>query len=311
MVFKFIVRFFKYLFSSLKKDASLQHKEEKIEKKEIGDILDEEVLEGQEGKAEGEIENENLQTLILSNELIPYLGSFISSVRLYLKTKEDKYIDGAQEKFHNISKPFKKIVGSWREIKKEVQEAVKILKKVIEKDSKMKEEVHKENKIMHQEYKNLTRSNKKGEDLDQDKKEAIIKNKIELLREQLALLNEHSEHSKQLLEFKEGMLENVEPLLKKAEKVENKIDEHQKKWKKFYRLLKKILSFLKREENYAKQFAASEEKQKEITLIGLAIDKKMYQLVKNKKTLDKEYDSFLIKEEIAQQKGDEELPEAA
>ena len=71
------------------------------------------------------------------------------------------------------------------------------------------------------------------------------------------------------------------------------------------------MSFFKKEEELNKTILASEEELTKLLAASEDIDKKTYKLIENKELLDKEYKSLLLKEEISQQKGGEEVPEAA
>ncbi len=311
MVFKLLTRFVKYLFSSLKKDAALQHREEGIVKKEEKTALNETILEEKERKNANKIQNENLQILSLNDKLIPNLGYFIASINLYLKTKDVKYTAGAQGRFHYISDEFRKSLEIWKRVYNNFKTSEEQFEKIVGKESKARNELQEENRILHKEYRNLTRSNRRGEDLDQVKKEAFIKRKMDLLRRHLALLDESSENSKQLLILTKKRLNETKSLVKRAGEIEQKVNEHQKSWKLFFKLLNEMLSFFRKEEKFSQYIVTSEKEEKTHLNINLAIENSIFKIIKEKEILDKEYKQLLIQEEVHQQKGDEEIPLAA
>jgi hypothetical protein len=312
MVFKWVIKFLKYLSSALKKDATLQHKEEKVVAKEKNILLDEIIRRVKEKKGIKKITNESLQVLTLSEETIPFLESFIANIQLYLKLKEEKYTHNAKEKFNYVLEQYNLLIEHWKKILDKLSESVKNLQKILDKgDEETKHKLGEENKTLHREYQNLTKSAKKGANLDQTEKEAIIKKKMDLLRNHLVLLDKHKAHSENILKFNKNHHEKVKSLLDAAEKLNQKIHQHQKNWKAFLKLLKKVLSFLKQEESLCKEILASEEELNKILAEGQEIEKKINALIKKKEIQDKVYKSFLIKEEVAQQKGDGEIPKAA
>jgi hypothetical protein len=312
MVFKLVIRFLKYLFSSLKKDASFQHKEEKVEKKEKRRTLNEFVIKKKEAKQNKKIHNDLLQITVLSEELIPKLGNFLAQLKLYLKTKDSGYLVNVKEMFDYFIKEFNIIVELWRNLLSRFEEVKKEVEKILNDDlPELNKELSEENKIINKEYKNLVRSNKKGKNLDQTEKEAIIKKKVELLRESLALLEKIKSNYQSYLDFINSNYEKANNVVSDANKLDQRIHQHQKKWSDFYRLFKRIESFFKMEQRLNGEIGAVEGQVNHILAQEEEYDQESLKLIEKREILDKEYGQFLINEEIAQQKGEDVLPKAA
>ena len=219
MVFKLLSRFIKYLFSSLKKDAALQHREERTVAKERKSSLNEIIRRKKASKETKKIGHEGLQVLALNKEVIPFLESFIGIVEAYLNSKDARFISNAQEKFKYVSEKFSEIVKHWKEILSKLEESVKNSEKMLNKDeSDLRKDLGKENRILKKEYGNLTRSEKE-EDLDQVPKEAIIKKKMNLLRNHLALLNQNKDHLQNVSNFNKNNHEKVKSLIEESNRL--------------------------------------------------------------------------------------------
>ena len=192
MVLGFIGKIFKYLFSPLRRDANIERKEEKINKKEWNDYFNEYISEKKDAKRNRKATHDDLEIMVINRQIIHFLKSFIASIELYLKDKNHDHVKNAQKNFNYVLSKFSEVeyyLKKSKEIYKDTLESIK--KEIKDRIPKLKKELDNEKRLLKKEYINLRRSSKKGNEIDQSKKEEIIKKKQELISKHLGLLEEN------------------------------------------------------------------------------------------------------------------------
>lgn len=283
----------------LKKDARSERKEKHREKKERNKFLGEEIEEEKIEK-----QNKNLDKAI--DELYAFvidLNKFVSgygaSIQEYLKTKNPIFTANSRaysERIVNDLNEIFEIAEHFEDFLEYDKDYVEIFIGDIEKENKFFEQ---ERRIEKRQYRNLRRSAKEQEGLEEPEKEAIIQKRMQM-NEELKKINERlADILKKVIEqVLEKDLEEIRGLLDHRKNIKKKWKKQETSWESLRELLNEIGELVGRKGELVINLKIRNRK---ITVANNQIDGILQEKTKmyaEKQALDKNYDQMLIKEEI-------------
>ena len=283
----------------LKKDVRSAKKERKLEKKAKNKFLGEEIEHQKWNKDNQKTDKAIINITAWLKEIINNIQNYEVVVAQYQSTRNPKYTEKLNTYSQQLINDLKGLFG-WTDEAKDFVEAdrddVKTWIKDVEKENKL---IKKDLRVMNKQYKNLRKSAKEGEKLDEDQKEAIIKKKVEQLNKEKAL---NEEMVKLLNTIHDQVLE---PDVKELEEFRNQRQEIRKKWKKEstnWDSLQKLLRDLYDLMIGKKQFVARMSLRNRKVII---VNKQINKILADKQLLyqemskeNKYYESLEVKEEV-------------
>ena len=309
MVLGFIGRFFKFLFSLLRKESSYWRHERGLESKEKRSLLEEEASLQYEGKYEKKLSGETLAIESLSLNLKRYVSKFRLNIEGYISTGKNDYLKNSEEVFHTIVRMFLDLheeLNHWINTCKEL-----VLSAEEDKESagRQKEEIVQENKLFRRNYKTVRRELRKKQNLDENVKFSNIKTRKEINDKLITLAEENLQIVEEELQEANKLKEETVELGKKFSNFLLDLHKKIKSWKKMRNLMKNAEKLI--DEYLNLQNEKFLDNSVERTRQKFAIDGEINKLQEQERVLTRIYERTLEKEELSQQKGEEEIPKAA
>ena len=283
----------------LKKDVRSEKKEKKLEKKAKNKFLGEEIEHQKWNK-----ENQKTDAAIINisawlKEIINNIQNYEVVAAQYQSTKNPKYTEKLNAYSQQLINDLKGLFGWVDQTKDFINEDLDYVKTWLKDINKEDKILHKTFKITDKQSKNLRKSAKEGEKLDEEQKEAVIKKRVEQLKQELAL---NQEMVKLLNTIHDEVLE---PDVKELEELQNQRKDIRKKWKKEstnWDNLQKLLRDLYDLMSGKKQFVARMSlRNRKVTVANQQINKILADkqlLYQEMSKEDKYYESLDVKEEI-------------
>ena len=314
MFFKRVLGWFKNLFGFLAKNFRLQHKEERLERSEKKDVLNE-IIDTKEidKSAKKELAQFNDEKEEVS-KYQHFLNGFSSQVKKFLESKNPKYLQDSGDNLGFVTKEFKKIekfLNGWDDyVSHMLGVSHKELEIINEDDKKLTEEkriLFKESRVLHQAL-------KQGEKLDQVKKQGVMVKKNQLNLNLAGINNERKTLLEELISLHEKMKSWVEEQKEEWGKINVDMGQKKNEWQEVYDLLNEVEhfvsgfeKFLARASGVLNEVLISDHKMNDLS-------KKSAALMGDKHELDQYYEHLLVEEQLtkkAELEAKEKLAEAA
>jgi len=283
----------------LKKDARSEREEKKREKKERNKFLVEEIEEEKIEKQNKKLDKavDNLYAFVV--DLNKFVTGYEAVIQEYLKTNNPNFTANSRaysERIANDLSEIFKIAEHFEDFLEDDKDYVEIFIEDIEKENKFFEQ---ERKIEKRQYKNLKRSVREQEGLEEPEKEAIIQKRMQV-NEELKKLNERlTDILKKVIEkVLDKDLEEIKGLLDHRRDIKKKWKKQGTSWESLRELLNEIEELVGRKGEFVVNLKIRNRK---ITVANNQIDgilQEKMRMYAEKQALDKNYDQMLIKEEI-------------
>jgi len=296
-----IVLIFKSKGSSFrKKDYRLLKKEKKQDAKQLRDLLNQEIDEKKAGKKLVRIKDALGKVFSTTTKLRPLLSSFKSKVNDFIKKKDPRFVENANNYFQAILLNFRKSKDSLSELHKESKDMFDVVSDGLKSLEKLEESLEKERNFLRKQNRLLRRSLRKGEEIDQVKKQGIIKNISQLNQE----LQNQADIKKELVNNQRkdipDMVNKLGEISKDADDLEKSI--HFKSWESLAKLLGKMEEFLEGVKNIEVEWGALSNSLTKINEQKEALSKRMNKLLEQKEKDNEMYLSLLEEEQLKEKK---------
>ncbi|MBI4980246.1 hypothetical protein HZC30_01660 [Candidatus Woesearchaeota archaeon] len=283
----------------LKKDLRLERKEKKIGGKEqvrfLGEEIESRKLDKQNKEADAGIKQLYAQIVDANKFILGYAGE----IDQFLKTNDPKFTQNAGAYTERITKDLSGMFSWFEWAEKFIKDDVKDVKtfiKDVEKENKLLE---KEARAEKKQFRNLRRSAREGEKLDEDKKEAIIAEKNKLNQTIKALNDKLLQNLNAILkEVLEPDVKEIEQIRKDRKQLKNKWGNKATNWQGMRDMLREIYSLMSSKVGFVQDLYARNRKVQVAVAQNGAMLKEKEGLYSKRKDYDKEYESFQVKEQV-------------
>ena len=283
----------------LNKDLRLERKEKKLSSKEQYRFLGEEIESKKLDKQNKEVDagiKELYSKIVDANKFI--LG-YTAEIDQFLKTNNPVFTKNADAYTERITKDLGEMFAwfEWAEtfVKEDIKE-VKTFIKDVEKESGLLE---KEVRVEKKQFRNLRRSAREGEQLDEAKKEAIIAQKNEINKKIRALNDKLLQTLNTILkEVLEPDVKEIEHLKDDRKQLKNKWGNKATNWQGMRDMLREISGLVASKISFVQNLYARNRKVQVAVAQNEAMLKEKAGFYSKRKDYDKEYESFQVKEQV-------------
>ncbi|NQV90852.1 hypothetical protein HQ489_00080 [Candidatus Woesearchaeota archaeon] len=311
MVLGVVIKFIKYLVSSLHKNAALHHKEETYSRQEQKGILNEEIYAQRELKVTKNLGKSDDELRIIEARVKRESQEFGALIQQSIDDQNPELLVNASADLKLILKDFNTLVTQWTYSNHNLREGLKELIEVKKVASKNRKLIQQENKIMDRDIRLLKKSIKQDQLLDQDQKLAIIDQRQKINSDILTGIDESEKLVDWMLNTWKNEPKKIEGILKVAKKIDEKLKHKFENWKLVLDITNEIQVFIAKTNAYLQELDVFVEMMEKEEVQFEALTQAQFHRFAEKNKMDKMYDKLLIDEEIAVQKGAEAQPKAA
>jgi hypothetical protein len=306
-IFNFIFNTIKTVTGKLGREAKYQSKDEHAKNKEKKDVLNTEIDVQRIIRANQRIAAAVTEIVSINTQIEAETKDLLPKVEAYIEHKDPHMVEGSQEEYTSILKLFVQIQTQWEHVLKDLEDHVaKKIKRALDKLSDLDKEVGYELKYMRKERKNISK-----DDPHLAQKMSIFSRKKTINSNIIILKNKEKKETQDIAQNLKTLGPKIKQFVEDGMELEKKshIKPSKKAWDDFFSFLKELDAFIQRDEKLTLELEAftkeSWEREKEAEK---ALHETAHLLAK-KSVLDREYDSFLIQEEVETQEGSANVPE--
>ncbi|MBI2666243.1 hypothetical protein HYX13_01385 [Candidatus Woesearchaeota archaeon] len=282
----------------LKKDVRLQNKEKRIKKKEqkkfLGELIEEEKVQ----KANTVLDKAVDGLAAMVQNLQSSLTEYLALIEAYQKTHDSKFTENSAAYSNLIAEELRKIFGwlDWvKEVLKEDLDFVETFSKDLLQENKL---ILKENRAERKQFRNLVKSSREGEGLDEETKEAILKKKEEVNQTVQSLNKRLIVILEQIQQVLQQDAEQVNGILGHRKELKKKWEKESTSWQGLQQLLQGIQLLLGNHGEFVATLKLRNRKTNIANQLMRQLTAEKQQLLAKKEVFDKEYQEFLLREEV-------------